>query len=120
VKAKAHSAKVPDQNGLRLLMESVRIGLSRLRHLFGRSPPRRKGERGGLRKGMGLSVAVVLKPAKSNSEKVMKVRVQEWAKEKTKRSSAKDSCSEAPRSNWTRPSSVTLASENTPSPTLDK
>ena len=35
VKAKVHSAKVPDQDGLRLLLESARSGLSCLRHLFG-------------------------------------------------------------------------------------
>src|ERR687898_3115736 len=34
LKAKVHSAKVPDQDGLRLLLESARIGLSRLRHLW--------------------------------------------------------------------------------------
>jgi hypothetical protein len=34
LKAKVHSAKVPDQNGLRLLLESARIGLSRLSHLW--------------------------------------------------------------------------------------
>ena len=33
LKAKVHSAKVPDQDGLRLLLESTRTGLSRLKHL---------------------------------------------------------------------------------------
>ena len=34
LKAKVHSAKVPDQDGLRLLLESARTGLSRLKHLW--------------------------------------------------------------------------------------
>ena len=33
LKAKVHSAKVPDQDGLRLLLESARSGISRLKHL---------------------------------------------------------------------------------------
>jgi putative transposase len=49
LKAKVHSAKVPDQDGLRLLLESARAGLSRLKHLWvdagyqgrGRKWPRR-------------------------------------------------------------------------------
>jgi hypothetical protein len=72
VKAKVHSAKVPNQDGLRLLLESARSELSRLRHLFGWRPSRREGERDGLRKGMGLSVEVVPKPAKRVPEKVVK------------------------------------------------
>ncbi len=34
LKAKVHSAKVPNQDGLKLLLESARTGLSRLRHLW--------------------------------------------------------------------------------------
>ena len=34
LKAKVHSAKVPDQDGLRLLLQSARTGLSRLKHLW--------------------------------------------------------------------------------------
>jgi putative transposase len=34
LKAKVHSAKVPDQDGLRLLLQSARTGLSRLSHLW--------------------------------------------------------------------------------------
>jgi hypothetical protein len=50
VKAKSHSAKVTDQDELRLLLESARSGLLRLRYLFGWRPPRREGERDGLRR----------------------------------------------------------------------
>ena len=34
LKAKVHSAQVPDQDGLRLLLESARTGLSRVKHLW--------------------------------------------------------------------------------------
>jgi hypothetical protein len=34
LKAKVHSAKVTDQDGLRLLLESARSGLSRLSQLW--------------------------------------------------------------------------------------
>ena len=34
LKAKVHSARVPDQDGLKLLLESARGGLSRLSHLW--------------------------------------------------------------------------------------
>ncbi len=34
LKAKVHSAKVPEQDGLRLLLESARSGLSSLKHLW--------------------------------------------------------------------------------------
>jgi putative transposase len=34
LKAKVHSAKVPNQDGIRLLLESARVGLSRLSHLW--------------------------------------------------------------------------------------
>ncbi len=33
LKAEVHSAKVPDQDGLRLLLEPARGGISRLKHL---------------------------------------------------------------------------------------
>jgi putative transposase len=35
LKAKVHSAKVPDQDGLRVLLESARARFSRLKHLCG-------------------------------------------------------------------------------------
>ena len=49
LKAKVHSAKVPDQDGLRLLLESTkstRTGLSRLKHLW-LDRGTREGARGG-------------------------------------------------------------------------
>jgi transposase len=50
LKAKVHSAKVPDQDGLRLLLGSVRSGLSRLKHLWlQRDEPHGLGAPRGLR-----------------------------------------------------------------------
>jgi putative transposase len=80
LKAKVHSAKVPDQDGLRLLPESARAKLSHLSHLWvdagyqGRS--RRWAE-----EVMGLNVEVVRKPPKPVPEEVAKVWAQESAKE---------------------------------------
>ena len=80
LKAKVHSAKVPDQDGLRVLLESVRTRFSRLKHLWvdagyqGRS--RRWAE-----EVLGMSVEVVRKPKKPVPEKVAKLWAAEWAKE---------------------------------------
>jgi putative transposase len=80
LKAKVHSAKVPDQDGLRLLLESARSGLSRLKHLWVDAGYEGRGKRWA-EEVMGLSVEVVRKPAKPIPEKVAKVWAQEWAKE---------------------------------------
>jgi putative transposase len=80
LKAKVHSAKVPEQDGLKLLLESARYGLSRLKHLWldagyeGRGRRWAEGE-------MGLSVEVVRKPPKPVPEEVAKAWAEEWAKE---------------------------------------
>jgi putative transposase len=72
LKAKVMSAKVPDQDGLRPLLESARAKLSRLKHLWvdagyqGRS--RRWAE-----EVLGLSVEVVRKPPKPVPKKVAKM-----------------------------------------------
>ena len=58
LKAKVHSAKVPDQDGLRLLLESARGGLSRLKHLWLDAGYQGKGERWA-EEVLNLSVEVV-------------------------------------------------------------
>jgi transposase len=83
LKAKVHSAKVPDQDGLRLLLESARSGLSRLKHLWVEAGYEGRGKRWA-EEVMGLSVEVVRKPAKPIPEMVAKVWAQEWAKEDLK------------------------------------
>src|SRR5215218_10564729 len=80
LKAKVHSAKVPDQDGLRLLLESARAGLSRLSHLWLDAGYEGRGRRWA-EEVMGLSVEVVRKPPKPLPEEVAKRWAREWAKE---------------------------------------
>jgi putative transposase len=80
LKAKVHSAKVPDQDGLRLLLESARSGLSRLSHLWLDAGYEGRGKRWA-EDAMGLSVEVVRKPPKPVPEEVARLWAQEWAKE---------------------------------------
>ena len=80
LKAKVHSAKVPDQDGLRLLLESARIGLSHLKHLWVDAGYQGRGRRWA-EEVMGLSVEVVRKPPKPVAEEVAKVWAEEWTKE---------------------------------------
>ncbi len=80
LEAKVHSAKVPDQDGLRLLLESARAKLSRLKHLWVDAGYQGRGRRWA-EEVLGLSVEVVRKPQKPIPEKVAKVWAQEWAKE---------------------------------------
>jgi putative transposase len=80
LKAKVHSAKVPDQDGIRLLLESARVGLSRLSHLWVDAGYQGRGKRWA-EEAMGLSVEVVRKPQKPIPEKVARVWAAEWARE---------------------------------------
>jgi putative transposase len=76
LKAKVHSAKVPDQDGLRLLLQSARSGLSRLSHLWLDAGYEGRGKRWA-EEVLGLSVEVVRKPPKPVPEEVAK----RWARE---------------------------------------
>ena len=80
IKVKVHSAKVPDQDGLRLLLESARTELSRLKHLWLDAGYEGGGKRW-VEETLGLSVEVVRKPPKPTPEKVAKMWAEEWAKE---------------------------------------
>jgi putative transposase len=80
LKAKVHSAKVPDQDGLRLLLESARTAVSGLKHLWLDAGYEGRGKRWA-EEILGLSVEVVRKPSKPIPEKVAKAWAQEWAKE---------------------------------------
>jgi putative transposase len=80
LKAKVHSAKVPDQDGLRLLLESARAGLSRLKHLWVAAGYQGRGRKWA-EEVLALSVEVVRKPQKPVPEKIAKVWAQQWAKE---------------------------------------
>ena len=79
-KAKVHSAKVPDQDGLKLLLGSARGGLSRLSHLWLDAGYEGRAKRWA-EEAMGLSVEVVRKPPKPIPEKVAEAWAREWAKE---------------------------------------
>src|SRR5215212_6184044 len=80
LKAKVHSARVPDQDGIRLLLESARSGLSRLKHLWVDAGYQGRGKRWA-EEVSGLSVEVVRKPQKPIPQKVAKTWAAEWAKE---------------------------------------
>jgi len=67
--AKAHSVEVPEQDGIKLLLESARIGLSRLKHLWVDAGYQGRGRRWA-EEVLDLSVEVVRKPPKPAPEKV--------------------------------------------------
>jgi putative transposase len=80
LKTKVHSANVPDQDGLRVLLESARAKLSRLKHLWVDAGYQGRGRRWA-EEALGLSVEVVRKPPKPVPEQVAKMWAKEWAKE---------------------------------------
>jgi putative transposase len=79
LQARVHSAKVPDEDGIRLLLDPVRGRLSRLTHLWVDAGYQGRGKRWA-EEVMGLSVEVVRKPKKPLPEKVAKRWAEEWAK----------------------------------------
>jgi putative transposase len=80
LKAKVHSAKVPDQDGLRLLLESARSRNSHLKHLWLDAGYEGRGKRW-VEEVLGLSVEIVRRPAKPIPEEVARTWAAEWAKE---------------------------------------
>ncbi len=78
--ARVHSARVPDADGIRLLLNPARDRLSRLSHLWVDAGDQGRGRRWA-EEVMGLSVEVVRKPQKPLPEEVAKAWAQEWAKE---------------------------------------
>ena len=80
LKAKVHSAKVPDEDGIKLLLEPARGRLPRLSHLWVDAGYRGRGRRWA-EEALGLSVEVVRRPPKPIPEKVARVWAEEWAKE---------------------------------------
>jgi putative transposase len=80
MQARVHSAKVPDADGIRLLLEPVRGRLGRLSHLWVDAGYQGRGKRWA-EEAMGLSVEVVRKPKKPVPEEVAKRWAAEWAKE---------------------------------------
>jgi putative transposase len=80
VKAKVHSAKVPDQDGIRLLPESARAQIPRLSRLWLDAGYQGKGKEWA-ENVLGLSVEVVHRTPKPTPEMVARIRAEEWAKE---------------------------------------
>jgi putative transposase len=80
LEARVHSARVPDQDGIRLLLERARGRFARLSHLWVDAGYQGRGRKW-VEEVMGLSVEVVRKPPKPVPEKVAEVWVREWAKE---------------------------------------
>jgi putative transposase len=79
-KAKVHSAKVPDQDGIRLLLETTRDRFPHLSHLWVDAGYRGRGKEWA-EKTLGLSVEVVHRTPKPTPEKVARIWAEEWSKE---------------------------------------
>ncbi len=80
LKAKVHSAKVPDQDGLKLLLDSARTAVSGLKHLWLDAGYEGRGKCWA-EEVLSLSVEIVRKPKKPVPEKVAILWAEEWAKE---------------------------------------
>jgi putative transposase len=80
LQARAHSAKVPDADGIRLLLDSARDRLRCLSHLWVDAGYRGRGRRWA-EEVLDVSVEIVRKPKKPLSEEVARTWAKEWAKE---------------------------------------
>jgi putative transposase len=83
LKAKVHSAKVPDRDGLRVLLEGAREEVSSLKHLWLDAGYQGRGKRW-VEEVLGLSVEIVRRPPKPIPQKVAMRWAEEWAKEGVK------------------------------------
>jgi putative transposase len=80
LKAKVHSAKVSDQDGIKLLLKGIRERLPRLSHLWVDAGYQGRGK-DWVEKVLGLSVEVVHRTPKPTPEKVAMKWAEEWSKE---------------------------------------
>jgi putative transposase len=78
--AKVHSAKVPDQDGIRLLLESAGSWIPRLRHVWLDQGYEGRGKQWA-EDFLGLDVEVVRRPPKLVPKELAKRWAEEWAKE---------------------------------------
>ncbi len=84
LKAKLHSAKVMDYEGIKELLEIARRGCSRVFLTFGWTEATTNGEDKGadwVQKTLGWTVQIVRKPRKPAPEEVLRAWAREWAKE---------------------------------------
>jgi len=80
LKVRVHSAKVPDQDGLRLLLKAARERLPRLSHLWVDAGYQGRGKKWAEQE-LGISVEVVHRTPKPIPEKIARIWAEEWAKE---------------------------------------
>ena len=80
VEAKVHSAKVPNQDGIKRLLEPARSRLPRLSHLWADAGYRGRGKEWAER-ALGVEVEVVNRSPKPPPEKVLRVWAREWFRE---------------------------------------
>jgi len=80
LKAKVHSAKVPDQDGIKLVLEGGCDRLPRLSHLWVDAGYQGRGKEW-VEKKLGLSVEVVRRTPKPTPEKVARTWAEKWSKE---------------------------------------
>ena len=80
LEARVHSARVPDQDGIRLLLGQAQGRFARLAHLWVDAGYQGRGKKWA-EEVLGLSVEVVRKPPEPVPEKVAEVWAREWAKE---------------------------------------
>jgi putative transposase len=80
LKVRVHSAKIPDQDGLRLLLKAARERLPRLSHLWVDAGYQGRGKKWAEQE-LGISVEVVHRTPKPIPEKIARIWAEEWAKE---------------------------------------
>ena len=80
LKAKVHSAKVPDQDGIKLVLEATRDLLPGLSHLWIDAGYRGRGKEW-VERELGLRVEVVHRKPKPTPEKTARIWAEEWSKE---------------------------------------
>ena len=80
LKVKVHSAKVSDQDGIKLLLKSARERLPCLSHLWVDAGYQGRGKEW-VEQMLGLSVEVVHRTPKPIPEKIARIWAEEWAKE---------------------------------------
>jgi transposase len=83
LKAKVRSAKVPDRDGVRLLLEGARTEIPSLKHLWLDAGYQGGGKRW-IEEVLGLSVEIVRRPPEPIAEEVARRWAEEWAKEGVK------------------------------------
>ena len=80
LKAKVHSAKVPDQDGIKLVLETASDRLQGLSHLWVDAGYQGRGKEW-VEKELGLRVEVVHRTPKPTPEKVARIWAEAWSKE---------------------------------------